>query len=135
MDSCKWYHCSEPRAGRSWFCSRSCKNKFSVTKRRIKLRIMAVEYLGGSCEACGFTGPADAFDFHHKDPSEKTFGISGSGVTRAWAKVQDELDKCKLLCARCHRLEHWETKASRDIETEVLQELAEAQGVEPCSAD
>lgn len=39
--------------------------------------------------------------FHHRDPSEKKFIISGNHC-RKWEIVREELDKCDLLCANCH---------------------------------
>jgi len=43
---------------------------------------------------------------HHLDSSEKDFGISSRGYTRSWKRVQEELKKCVLLCANCHREVH-----------------------------
>jgi hypothetical protein len=45
-------------------------------------------------------------EFHHLETSRKDFGISGKGYTRSWSKVSEELDKCMLLCANCHREIH-----------------------------
>jgi len=44
----------------------------------------------------------------HLDPNEKDFGISAKGYTRAWEKVKEELDKCIMVCANCHREIHSE---------------------------
>lgn len=79
--------------------------KKAVTERRRKLKLMAIEYLGGKCEHCGYDKCPDAFDFHHRDPSQKDFGI-GSGNSISWDRTKVELDKCALLCANCHREEH-----------------------------
>lgn len=124
---CKWYHCPHDAVGRSSFCSSQCQNKYGTQKRRIKVKIMAVMYLGGKCQnpECGWVGPADGYDFHHKDPEKKDFAISRQGTTRSWAKIKSELDKCTLLCSRCHRVEHWKTKATRAVEEEVLHEMAQ----------
>ena len=78
----------------------------AVHKRRKKIRQMAVEYKGGECEMCGYSRCMEALEFHHKNPSQKDFGISSQGYTRSWKKVQDELDKCVMLCANCHRELH-----------------------------
>ena len=45
-------------------------------------------------------------EFHHLDPKGKDFGISDKGYTRSWQKVKEELDKCIMICANCHREIH-----------------------------
>ncbi len=77
----------------------------AVTKRRRKLKLLAIDYKGGKCSKCGYDKCADALDFHHKDPNQKDFGIS-SGDTRSWDSIKVELDKCDLLCSNCHRELH-----------------------------
>ena len=37
-------------------------------QRWIKRKQQAIEYKGGKCEICGFTGHQAAFDFHHFRP-------------------------------------------------------------------
>ena len=78
----------------------------AVHKRRKKIRQEALEYKGGACEYCGYNRCSDALEFHHTDSSGKDFSISDKGYTRSWAKVKEELDKCVLLCANCHREIH-----------------------------
>jgi predicted HNH restriction endonuclease len=65
---------------------------------------------------CGYDKCIEALDLHHKDASQKDFGISSGGLTRSWELVKAEADKCVLLCANCHRELHanhvqptWET--------------------------
>lgn len=84
---------------------RKCATE-AVQKRRDKLKQKSVEYKGNKCEKCGYDKFIGALEFHHIDPNEKDFGISYKGYTRSWNKVKLELDKCKLLCANCHREEH-----------------------------
>ena len=78
----------------------------AVHARRKKVRQQAVEYKGGKCEVCGYDRCSDALEFHHNDLSDKKFGISAKGYTRSWSEVVKELDKCKLICANCHRELH-----------------------------
>ena len=78
----------------------------AVHKRRKKIRQMAVEYKSGTCERCGYDQCIEALDFHHNDSSGKDFSISSKGYTRSWKRVKEELDKCVLLCANCHRELH-----------------------------
>ncbi len=75
----------------------------AVAKRRRKLKELAIEYKGGSCQVCGYDRYQGALEFHHLNPKEKKFGIADKGYTRSWDEVKEELDKCVLVCANCHR--------------------------------
>ena len=79
----------------------------AVTKRRQKVKQLAIDYKGGKCINCGYNKCAAALQFHHKDPAIKSFDISVAGFTRSWQKIKEELDKCDVLCANCHAEEHW----------------------------
>ena len=78
--------------------------KAAVSKRRRQLRVMAIEYKGGKCVFCGYNRCNKALDFHHVWGKE--FGLSERGFTRSWERVRQELDKCILICANCHRELH-----------------------------
>ena len=75
----------------------SCK----VNHRRFERKKKAVEYKGGSCIVCGYNRCIHGLTFHHLDPDKKEFQISGNHCL-SWEKVVEELDKCVLLCNRCH---------------------------------
>lgn len=81
-------------------------NVISVKKRRKALRQKAVDLLGGKCVVCGYCREIKALDFHHLDESTKKFGLSDRGMTRSWEKTKEEVLKCVLLCANCHREVH-----------------------------
>jgi transposase len=76
----------------------------AVSKRRKLLKRRLVEEAGGCCVLCGFDEHPAALQFHHVDPSTKSFHLSEGGLTRSLAKVQIEARKCVLLCANCHAL-------------------------------
>lgn len=80
--------------------------KKAVAKRRKKIKQMAIEYLGGHCQICGYDRCVAAMDIHHRDPSLKEFGLAQHGLTRSWERTRRELDKCVLICANCHREIH-----------------------------
>ena len=84
----------------------------AVRKRRKKIRKMALEYKGDKCERCGYTQCMEALEFHHTISSEKDFSVSSKGYTRSWKRVKEELDKCILLCANCHREIHAQVSSS-----------------------
>ena len=54
-------------------------------------------------EVCGYDRCIEALEFHHIDPTKKDFGISSKGYARSWEKVKNEIERCVLLCANCHR--------------------------------
>ncbi|MFA6494923.1 MAG: hypothetical protein WC246_00960 [Candidatus Paceibacterota bacterium] len=74
----------------------------AVAKRRRKIKLMAIEYKGGKCQVCGYDKYPGALDLHHVN-GKKSFGIGDKGYTRSWEKIKQELDKCILVCANCHR--------------------------------
>lgn len=80
--------------------------KKAVTKRRQKIKMMAVEYKGNECSQCGYKKCIGALEFHHLDPLQKDFGVGRNGASRSWEKTKAELDKCIMVCANCHREIH-----------------------------
>lgn len=78
------------------------RNRQNKRRRAVKLR--CVEYLGGKCIACGYDSCYAALEFHHKDPVQKTMPMDAANLCRyKWEQLTEELDKCALLCANCHR--------------------------------
>jgi hypothetical protein len=75
----------------------------AVSKRRRKLKTMAIAEAGGSCVICGYNKHQGVLDFHHVNERTKSFGISAAGYSRSWASIQQEMRKCVLVCANCHR--------------------------------
>ena len=87
---------------------------------------MSIYYKGGQCQLCGYEKCLQALEFHHLESSCKDFGISDKGYTRSWKKIKEELDKCILLCANCHREVHSGLQLPREIVVEKLGEFREA---------
>ena len=90
------------RRNRQWVNSR---RQVIARKRKVEL----IHHLGGQCVACGlkYNGENGAvFEFHHTDPSTKEFGMGSELTNRAFAELKAEADKCVLLCANCHQIEH-----------------------------
>ena len=92
-------------------CDKTCVKNICGTcntnLRRFRVKQQCVEYLGGKCNRCDWSGHISGFDFHHLDPNKKDFSPSAVNLAnRTWELVKQELDKCELLCALCHREEH-----------------------------
>jgi len=98
----------------SYRCTK-CRS-YQVQKRRDKIKQMAFEYKGGKCERCKYDKCLAAMDFHHLDPTQKDFNLGEKGYTRSWGKVKKELDKCILVCCRCHREIHDEEVKNSKID-------------------
>ena len=70
-------------------------------KRYIEGREIFDELKINGCAICGYNKCGGALDFHHTNPKDKKFTVTISRVTRK--DFIDELNKCILLCVRCHR--------------------------------
>jgi Homeodomain-like domain len=81
-------------------CGKCRSEAVSRYRRRAKERL--VNRAGGACAICGYDKYRGALEFHHLEPKLKTFSLSRHGVTRRFAEVRAEADKCILLCANCH---------------------------------
>lgn len=60
------------------------------------------------CTDCGVRHPHWRMDFDHLDPRTKTAELA-LVVKLGWAKqrIEEELAKCELVCANCHRDRTW----------------------------
>lgn len=89
---------------------RNRKQRYEYKQRWLKKRkIELVLSHGGKCLQCGYAleedgSNASAFDFHHRDPNKKEFNIRLN--SQSIDRINEELKKCDLLCAVCHRLVH-----------------------------
>jgi len=77
------------------------------TADQTALKQEAVDYKGGKCVICDYDKCLGALAFHHLDPSKKDFAISHRiGYNGMDEAMIAELDKCILLCCRCHAETH-----------------------------
>ena len=54
-----------------------------------------------------------ALDFHHEDPTTKEGNVHRFVSNGQFAKVYEEIKKCIVLCANCHRIHHWEDREQK----------------------
>ncbi len=84
----------------------NCKRK----SKRLAYRISASNYKNNECEICKLKRTTiddlEIFDFHHKDKSNKSFELGDNIESKNWEIIKQELDKCMMLCAICHRKQH-----------------------------
>lgn len=76
-------------------------NFFTQKANKIKLE--------RGCDKCSYNKCAQALEWHHpnddKDADPST--ILTSRTIKSFEKYLQEIDKCILLCANCHREEHY----------------------------
>lgn len=89
----------------SYHCVGKKQKLLYNVKRRKKIKETLIAYKGGKCVKCGYKKCTSALEFHHKDPTNKSFSIA---VNRSYTveKLKKEVDKCILICANCHRELH-----------------------------
>lgn len=88
---------------------RNRKSRYDYKRQYLKKRKgMLVVEKGGKCLSCDleYDGTnACVFDFHHRNPEEKEYNIRLN--VQGLKRIREELEKCDLLCANCHRMEHY----------------------------
>lgn len=102
---CSCHGLAKVKTGNSWACP------VQVKERRVRRREQGQKSFAAwlsaqkvsPCTDCGESHPSCVMDFHHRDPSAKLFGISSRAWHKSEEKLQEEIDKCDLLCANCHR--------------------------------
>lgn len=78
-------------------------NSKKVADIRRRRKEFLVELLGGECHRCGYGECNAALQFHHADRDKKLFSIGASGNTNSIEIQTEEVLKCWLLCANCHK--------------------------------
>jgi hypothetical protein len=102
----RWEHLSVDQ--RWYYRNRKRKNRSKVYQRN-ELRARAARYkVQAGCCVCGESEPG-CLDFHHRDGDEKERSISKMiSYYSSWNRIEAEIRKCDVLCANCHRKEHYE---------------------------
>ena len=124
---------SQLKKRKTHFCSHDCQCKYSsehlsgknnklwkggeevnhkkynelIRKRKIENKQKVINILGGKCSVCGYDKCLNALECHHINPKEKDELICKL-LSKSWGvTIENEVKKCKLLCANCHREHHW----------------------------
>lgn len=95
-------------------CQRNNPLKKVSTKRYQQSRRVLINKikLERGCSVCGYNAHAAALDFNHVY-GEKLFNVSQDPKVALY-KLLEEIAKCEILCANCHRIHtyenrHWHT--------------------------
>jgi hypothetical protein len=86
------------------------RNAYQNRHRQLLREFIREQKQGKSCIRCGIADHR-VLDFHHRDPSQKRASLSKLWKQNAGRRaIMDEIAKCDLLCANCHRILHWEAE-------------------------
>lgn len=74
-------------------------------------KIIYLEYAGSKCVKCGYNKCPGVLSFHHRDPNLKEFWMGSlseriNSIQELDDRIKNEIDKCDILCANCHSMEH-----------------------------
>jgi len=97
-----------------WHYRNTAWNTKRTLRRRAELRSWLNDRKADSgCARCDESDPG-CLDFHHDDPEEKDDEITKL-VTAGYGKdrLQAECEKCTVLCANCHRKQHFVNPLAR----------------------
>lgn len=93
---------------KSWYAG-SDERRDSVKARRVavKTKNQALVNRFKSFYGCSHCGERDVIvlDLHHRDPAQKDAHIAEL-MKCSMKALRDEIRKCMVLCANCHRREH-----------------------------
>lgn len=84
--------------------SKNGSQKVRDYRRRRKENLIKV--CGSKCNLCGYNKTNSALEFHHINPLEKEYAIASCGTCHDLEKDLQEISKCILVCANCHREIH-----------------------------
>jgi hypothetical protein len=85
-------------------------------RRRRRLCRWVYEYKRDECQCvrCGEEHPG-CLEFHHTNEDEKEFSVSRrANRGHSLENIRAEIDRCIVLCANCHRKEHYEVPSAPD---------------------
>jgi predicted HNH restriction endonuclease len=80
-----------------------CAKHFKIFRRK-NLKEELIQELGGKCNMCHSVFESAVYDFHHLN--DKKDSISAMFDKASIEAIKQEVKKCILLCANCHRITH-----------------------------
>jgi len=99
---------------RKWYKINAKSAVEIVKERKQKIKKWFGDYKKGiKCSMCSESHPA-TIDFHHRNSKEKDNGIAyfvANGYSPK--RILRELEKCKVLCANCHRKVHYKSNNNK----------------------
>jgi len=92
------------------------RNKLLYINKNIRRRKELIEFVNSlkqkPCMDCGVQYPHYVMDFDHRDKSDKIDSINQMVLYHSYSKekILEEINKCDLVCANCHRIRTYGNK-------------------------
>lgn len=103
--------------GIPWYKRPENKEKQRINMRNVyqRRREWYSEFMTGrNCSRCGHRGSKDnPLQWHHRDPRSKLFSVGRGFFTNPRERVLIEVEKCDLLCRKCHWKVHAEMRKKK----------------------
>jgi hypothetical protein len=97
------------KSSAKYYVANKQKVILSNAKHRKNKRVEWQEFKATfACTVCGFSHPA-ALDFHHIDRTNYK-SVNKLAQQGLYKQAKEEIKKCIVLCANCHRIHHSEEK-------------------------
>ena len=77
--------------------------------RRKKREYLKTYKINKGCSVCGYNEIPEALEFDHVDRTQKRIKMSRAHQY-SWRYIMEEMEKCVVLCANCHRKKTMEEK-------------------------
>lgn len=84
-------------------CS-ACRNKRQMGTPSVRAKMALLNELKAQpCVDCGGRFPSECMDFDHLDHDAKKYNVATSWRWISIERLKEEISKCELVCANCHR--------------------------------
>ena len=123
-------------------CHRGIHNPYDENKltQKHKIKLQMLEYKNTNCcSKCGYVGNINVLDFHHTNPSTKSFNLGDATISlkglivdsEITENVKIELDKCIVLCSQCHAEEHYDFNFDEQYSKEIEYHSTNIKEIQP----
>lgn len=89
------------------------RNQQQRKKHRNKIKELKQSH---PCTDCGQTFPYYVMEFDHINPENKSFNIGRSSKMNSFKQIQEEIAKCDIVCANCHKIRSFKRKRGMSLE-------------------
>jgi hypothetical protein len=89
------------------------KREWYIERNRERKRLFREYYMENKdkpCTDCGVQYDPICMEYDHRDPSTKLFNVSQPQNVSSMKKLVEEIDKCDVVCANCHKIRTWRKK-------------------------